>query len=134
MPEHVAEAEEPRAVVARQYLLVAIDVGNVVDLHAQTPVGLLDVAGRQLERPEIAGECQLLLVVEALVAKDQDGEAIHPRLDRGYRLAIDAPAQIDAAYLADESGVRRVGGLDGQRHFVSLPRTRPSRRGLSEGR
>jgi alpha-ketoglutarate-dependent 2,4-dichlorophenoxyacetate dioxygenase len=68
VPEHVAQAEQPLAVVPRQGLQVAVEVGDVVDFHRQAAgLALDDVAGGQFQRAEVTAEGDLLGVVDALV-------------------------------------------------------------------
>ena len=65
VPELVAQPEQAAAVVARQHLAVLVEVGDVVQVHAQAPVLRRgDVAGRLLERAERAAEGELLVVVD----------------------------------------------------------------------
>ena len=68
--ELVAQAEQPSAVVARQDLVVLVEVGDVVQVHADAPVlrgG--DIAGRLLERAQAAAEDELLVVASSLQIK-----------------------------------------------------------------
>ena len=45
--------------------------------------GRRDVAGRLLERPELAAEGELLVVVELLVVEHQHAELVHAGMDGG---------------------------------------------------
>ena len=84
MPELVAQPEQAAAVVARQHLVVLVEVGDVVQVHAHAPVlrgG--DVAGRLLERPQAAAEDELLVVVDLLVVEHQHAETVHAGMDGG---------------------------------------------------
>ena len=79
----------------------------------EPPVGLLDVAGRLLQRAEMPAERELLASSRVLVVEHQHGETVHAGLDRRGRLPADRPAQIDAADLAGEIGPVRVHRPDG---------------------
>ena len=63
-----------------------------------------------LDRAEIAGEGQLLLVGEALVAQHQHGAAIHPRLDRRHLLARQRLRRVDPRQFAGKTGMERADG------------------------
>ena len=49
----IAQAEQAPPIIARQYIGILVEVGDVVEVHADPPVlGRRDVAGRLLERAE----------------------------------------------------------------------------------
>ena len=64
VPELVAEPEQAAAVVARQHLVVLVEVGDVVQVHARCagPAGAAMSPVACLERPELAAEGELLVV------------------------------------------------------------------------
>ena len=85
MPQHVAEAKQAGAVIARAETAVAVEVGYVVDFVAEAAGRALhDVAAGGFQRAEIAAERHLLVIVDALVAEDEDGKTIHAGLDGGH--------------------------------------------------
>ena len=104
MPELVAEPEQAAAVVARQNLVVLVEVGDVVQVHAHAPVLRRgDVAGRLLERPEAAAEGELLVVVDLLVVEHQHAELVHAGMDGGdFLRASAACAEVEAGHFAGE--------------------------------
>src|ERR1700730_7361980 len=107
----------------RQHLVVPVQVGDVVDLHAQPAlIDRLDVARRLLERAEMAAEDDLLVVVERVGSGDQGRKPIHPRFDSRDLFGTGRLTHIDAGYLANETGASGVGGLDGKAHRIVLPR------------
>jgi hypothetical protein len=122
VPEHVAEREQPPPVVARQHPAVAVEVGDVVDLHRQPPLrALRDVAGRHLELAEMPAEGDLLRVVDPLVAEDEDAVAVHAVFDRRGLRRRDAARDVHAGDLAHEAGARRICRTDGDRHAAAPP-------------
>jgi hypothetical protein len=71
VPQQVAETEQPASIVARQHLVVLVEVGDVVQVHADaTVLGRCDIAGRLLEWAERLAEGELLVVVDLLVVED----------------------------------------------------------------
>ncbi len=121
VPQHVAEAEQPAAVVAGQNLVVTAKVRDVGDLDAEAAFRLpADIAVGEIERPELAGEGQLLRVVDLLVGEDQHGEAIHSLGDGGDRLRARRLTQIDPIDLAEEIGPGRIGRVNREGHALSL--------------
>ena len=112
MPELVAEAEQTAAVVAGQDLVVLVEVGDVVQVHAHAPVlGRGDVAGGLLERPQAAAEDELLVVVDLLVVEHQHAEFVHAGMDGGDFVLRQRLAQVEAGHFAGEEGA--VDGIDG---------------------
>jgi hypothetical protein len=106
VPEHVAEAEQAAAIVARQHLVVAAEIGDVGDLGRQ-PALLLPVdpvRSRVFERPEMAAERQLLLVVDLLVPKHHHRKAVHALDNRGDLVRTDRPRQVDTVHDTGEIG------------------------------
>ena len=103
VPQPVAQTEQPPPVVARQHLVVLVEVGDVVDVHRQPAlVTLRDVAGRLLQRAEVAAERKLRLVGEVLVVEHQHAVLVHAGGDRrgiGVRQRL---GDVDAGDLAGE--------------------------------
>lgn len=56
----------------------------------------------QFERSEITTERRLLGVVDPLVVKDEDGEAVHSCFDSGDRLAIHRLTEVNAVDFSKE--------------------------------
>src|SRR5205807_2371590 len=69
-----------------------------------------------LERAELAGEGELLLVAELLVAEHQHGMVVHARLDRGDLVRVERPAAIDTGNLAGKNRSERT---DRYRHAAT---------------
>src|SRR5262249_40829303 len=116
VPEAIAELEEPHPILGRHDLAVLVQVGEVRDARTKAMIlGLPDMAGRLvvLQRAEVEGERDLLLVGESLVAEDEDGVPIHARLDGRHVFAADGPSDVDAR---DEAGERAAERLDGDGH------------------
>ena len=67
-----------------------------------------------LELAEMAGEGELLVVGDRLIAEHQHGVAVHAGLDRGDLVAREGTAVIDAADLADKHRMQRP---DRDRHL-----------------
>src|SRR4029077_18676544 len=81
MPEPITELEKPDAILGRHDLALAVQVREIRDARAEAMVlALADVAGALvvLELAEIERECDLLLVRELLIAKDEHDIGIHP--------------------------------------------------------
>jgi hypothetical protein len=89
VPQPVAQVEHPPPVVARQRLLVLVQIGRVLHVERQAAfVQLGDVAaGRGLQRTEAACESPLLVVCQALIVEHQNRVAVHARLDRCHLVA-----------------------------------------------
>ncbi|GGG48564.1 hypothetical protein GCM10010964_39890 [Caldovatus sediminis] len=87
-----------RRVVGRQDLPVHAEIGDVVDPVVRQPAPpLLHRGGRLLHLAEVAAEGELPLVVEALLAReDQHGVAVHRRLDRPHRLRRERAGEVEA--------------------------------------
>ena len=102
VPELIAKPEQTTTVVARQQLAVLVEIGYVVDLHAHAAIlRRCNVASRLLERPKLATERNLLLVVESLAPEHQHAEAVDARMDTGHFMVRQSTGQIDAG---DEAG------------------------------
>jgi hypothetical protein len=118
MPKEVPKLEQPLTVVTRQWLVVAIEVGNVVNLCRDA--AYLDVIPRhevrRLKLAERARECDLLLIRDVLIWKDQDRESVHTGLNLGDLFWPQWLPQIDPGNAASKVGTRRIGGLDAEFH------------------
>ena len=105
MPQPVAQPEQPPPIVARQDLVVLVEVGDVVHVHRQAALGTLcDVAGRLLQRAEVAAERKLGVIGEVLVMEYQHTILIHSGRDCrgiGVRQRL---RDVDAGHLACEEG------------------------------
>jgi hypothetical protein len=108
MPELVAQVEHPPPVVARQRLVVLVEVGHVGQFRRQTAVGVGgDVAvPRPLDLAEIAAVGDLLVVGEALVVEHQDRVAVHARFDSRGLLGRKRLGDVDAGHLTHEKRVQ----------------------------
>ena len=85
MPQPVAQLEEPDPILVGHDVAVLVEVGEIRDAGAEPLVLAFSDMPRRvviLELPEMAGERDLLLVGEVLVAEDQHGILVHARLDR----------------------------------------------------
>ena len=121
MPEHIAQAEQAPPVIARQYIGILVEVGDVIHLHRKAPIrDLGDIAGGGFKRAEVAAEGQLLFVIDVLAVKDQHTEAIHAGINGGGICRADGVFQINAGNHADKIGPRRIGGGDGDTHHFLL--------------
>src|SRR5437870_13773795 len=99
---------------------MAVQVGEIRDARAEALVlALADVAGAlvALELAEVEREGKLLLIREVLIAKDEHGIRVHPRVDRRHVRAVDRLGDVESRDLsrerttqrADRSEERRVG-------------------------
>ena len=121
MPQPVAELEEPQPVLGREDVAVFVEVGEIGDAGPK-PLLLApaDVPGRRiiLERAELAGKGELLLVTERLVAEHQHSIGVHACFDRCDFVRVERPAAIDGGNLAGKARSERA---DRYRHVVSAP-------------
>ena len=86
MPQAVADREQPPPVVAGERLVVLVEVRDIGKCRRETvfararrrlvPIAKLDLA-------EAAGEGKLLLVIDVLIAEDEDSVFVHPGMDIG---------------------------------------------------
>ena len=118
MPELVAQPEQAAAVVARQHLVVLVEVGDVVQVHAHAPVlAGGDVAGGLLERAQAAAEDELLVVVDLLVVEHQHAEAVHAGMDGRDLVLRQRTREVEARHVTGEEGpVHGIDGLDVDGH------------------
>ena len=72
MPQPVAELEQPSSRVLAPDFVVGVEIGNVGEFlaHAQFRI-LAKERDRGLERTEISGEIEMLILRELLIWKDQ---------------------------------------------------------------
>src|SRR4030095_14549721 len=92
-------------------ILLAIQVREIGAARAEAMVlALADVAGALvvLELAEIQRERDLLLVREVLIAKDEHGIRIHPRLDRRHVHGADRFGDVQPRDLSRERATQRV--------------------------
>ncbi len=106
MPELVAEVEHPPAVIGAEQLAVEVDVRDVGHLLVLQPL-LVDIhhAAGLLQRAERLAEGHLLVVVQLLVAEDEDGIAVHRPVDLGAEGRVRRLAQVDALDFGSEQRV-----------------------------
>ena len=118
MPQPVGQPVEPASRIGLQHVAVAVEVGDVGDVARFDPV--LDVAMAQLQgrggdRAEIAGEGDLRVVVEPLLAKDHHRIAVDRILDDLPVGGAKRTCGIDAGNLGDEIRMRwRYGDAHGR--------------------
>ena len=118
MPQTVADREQPPAIVAGERLVVLVEVRDIGKGRRQTVFARRAQArtDRQLDLAEAAGKSELLLVVDILIAEDEDGIFVHAGMDVGDVLRRERPAHIDAFDLAGKAGadltdMTGIGGL-----------------------
>jgi hypothetical protein len=123
MPQLVAEAEQPPAILARHDGVALAEVRDIGDFRGEPTVLVAAHIGvGDLERAEIAAEGELLRIVDPLVAEDEHGERVHALDDRGDLLGGHRRAQIDAGYLAgEERTVDRIDRAEGEGHRFATP-------------
>ena len=116
VPQAIGQPVEPALAVGLEDLAVAVEVGDVGDLgavEAMLDAGMPRLLGRRMDRAEMAGEIDLLLVGELLVAKDHDRVAVDRVLDGVAVGGLQRLREVDAGNLGDEL---RLGRLDGDAH------------------
>ena len=105
MPQPVGQFEEPHPVVGGDDVAVLVEVREIRHAGAE-PLGgaTADMAGRlvRFELAEMAGEDELRLVGEKLIAEHQHRIPVHARFDRGDLVRAERLMAIDAGDLADE--------------------------------
>src|SRR5215813_4894603 len=121
MPKAVANGKQPPAVIASEWLVVLIEIGNVGEGWGQTIFirSAQTCADGELDRAQTLGEGQLLLVAKILIVENQHRIAVHARMDgldirRRQRLG-----QINAIDVSDKAGADLA---DGKGHDGILPR------------
>ena len=119
---HSDSSFKPVPVVAGQDLVVLVEVGDVVQVHAHAPVLRRgDVAGGLLERPQAAAEDELLVVVDLLVVEHQHAELVHAGVDGGDFVLRERLAQVEAGDFAGKEGaIDGIDGFDADGHGGSL--------------
>ena len=111
MPQPVAELEEPDPILVGHDVAVLVEVGEIRDARAEPMVLALSDMPRRvviLELAEMAGERDLLLVGDVLVAKDEHGIFVHARLDRSDLLWAERLAAIDTRNFSGKDRVERA--------------------------
>ena len=122
MPQPVAEIVQPLAVVGLEDAVLGIEIADVGQVLVQAQlVVLARLEDRGLERPEVAGEVELALVVELLVGKDQHGILGEGGADGGEIVGGKRLAERDVAHFGGEIGGDR---LDGDGHGFLLGSSR----------
>src|SRR5260370_11206540 len=113
MPEPVAQLEQAGAIAAGQHRVVLVEVGDVVEVHAEPPLlgSGNNVAGGLLERPQAPAEGDLLVVVDPLLVEYQHAEPVHAGMDRGNIFARERLRDIATRHHAGEEGA--IDGVDG---------------------
>ncbi len=106
MPEAIAEAEQPAPVVAREHVLVLVQVRDVGKRGGQPQLVGRAQAGADgvLDVTQAAREGQLLLVVERLVVEDQHRVAVHAGVDLRDLLGGERAGQVETVDLGGEAG------------------------------
>ena len=107
-----AQERERHRLVEERHVGVPVGGGRArrgVDLLEQRLVGRrLDRRVAERERPEPAGERDLALVVERLIAEEHDLVLEQCAPDVGHRLVVELAGEVDARELgADRAGERR---------------------------
>ena len=110
MPQPVAEVEHASPIVARQRLLVLVEIGRILHVERQPPLGRgRDMpSGRRLQRAEIARERALRIVGQLLIVEHQHGVVIHAGLDRRDILTRQRLRDVHARHLAGELRMDRA--------------------------
>ena len=94
--------------IARQRLAVLAEIGDVIEPGGEAivfPLGDGAAAG-VLALAEIAGENQLLIVRDVLVAEQQHGVFVHAGFDVPCLFRRERVSQIDAGNLAEKMRVK----------------------------
>src|SRR5688572_5636614 len=105
---------EHRRMVGREEIPVLAEVGHDGDVP-RVPV-VAGVGDHRFELAEVAAEGDLRLVVEMLVAEDEDLVLVECFPDRAEILARHGYRQIDAGYLGDEKRMQALDGKPGLEH------------------
>ena len=116
MPQAVGQPVEPALAVGFEHLAVTVEIGNVGDVvarQAMLDAGMPRLLGGGMDRSEMAGEIDLLVVGEFLVVKDHDRIAVDRVLDGIAVGGLQRACKVDAGNLCREIGMR---GLDGDAH------------------
>ena len=107
VPQPVADREQPPPVLARERLVVLVEVGDVGEGRRQARLvgGAQAGADRMLDRPQALGEGELLLVADVLlVAEHQHGVLVHAGMDGGHLGGRHRLGHVDAVDLARQAG------------------------------
>ena len=116
MPEPVGQPVESALAVLFEDVRIAIevgDVGNLVPHQAVLDPAMPRLLRRRMDRPEMAGEVDLLVVRKLLVVEHDDRIAVDGRHDGvpvGCRQRL---GKVDPGNLGEEL---RLGRLDGDAH------------------
>src|SRR5438094_670239 len=97
VPEAVADGEEPAPVVAREHLMMLVEVRYVGERGRQAVLVRRPQAraDRVLELAQAAAEGQLLGVVDALVAEHEHRVLVHPGVDRRHLVRRERLAEVE---------------------------------------
>src|SRR4029077_487293 len=82
-PKAIGQPVEPALAVGLEDVAVAVEIGNIGDVVARQAMfyaGVPRLLRRRMDRPEMAGEFDLLVVAELLAVKDHDRIPV----DRGF--------------------------------------------------
>jgi hypothetical protein len=97
VPQQVAKTEQAPTVIAGKQFAMLVDVRDVIQFHAQTPVfARLDVAGRFLQQTKLAAECDLLLIFQVLIMEYQHAKTVHALVNCGKLFICEGTGQINA--------------------------------------
>ena len=99
--------------VGLHHVAVAVEIGNVGDLvgrQAMLDGRMPGPLGRRMDRPEMSGEGDLLVVAQRLVAEHDDRVAIDRLFDRVAVGGAERPGEVDAGNLGHEVSRHRLGG------------------------
>ena len=122
VPQPVAHLEHALPGILAPHLVFRIEIGNVGEFLAQAQLGVLAMQrDRGLQRPEIPGEVEMLVLRQLLVGEDQHrvfGESILDRVEVGR---LERRRQIDVADLGSKVLRDRT---DGDGHGRRLPISR----------
>src|SRR5438067_3944586 len=120
MPQPVGQFEKPDAVVGGHDVAVLVEVREIGNAGAEPLLVTAAEVSRgavRLQLAEMAGEGELLVVGDRLVAEHQHRVTVHAGFDRGDLVRAERLAAIDAGYLADE---HRMQWADRDGHYEAF--------------
>src|SRR6476661_5596720 len=105
VPQAVADREQPPPIVAGERLVVLVEVRDIGKRRWETVFARQAQArpDRQLDLAETAGEGELLLVIDVLIAEDEDSVPVHTGMNVGDLFRRERPAHVDAFDLTGET-------------------------------
>ena len=110
MPQPVGQLEEPHAVVGGDDVAVFVEVREIGHAGAEPLLAARPHMPRRavcLQFAEMAGEGELLVIGDRLLAEHQHGVTVHAVFDRRDLACVERVAAIDAGDLADEHRMQR---------------------------